>query len=274
MLNFVKKALKLGSIPVIILTNEINFMSEYEEILEALLVKCLFYTFESQTELFVIVDTIEDSKMKDLVKIYNKLFEKYADKHLKFVFPIEFLKMKNKIDCTRILGHLKGIETLTFDAMRIAERLLCYGVNSNWLLAFNTNPVDSYCETAISNIKFNNDIMINYLFYISKITNALGLSAMLYYIPTGLLNKNEHIDQTDTTCDYQDGSIFFLLGGTFISTNQFYKENHWNDKNLSINGDTVSIKPHTSLILKSGIRYILFGSKLPKEQQVFIRQIL
>lgn len=232
------------------------------ETFEKIIQECLVYT-EGTTEILFLIEPnlmyIHDTiTLQKIIDEYNKILDKYNTKGVKFVILLEMQNMKNKIDCTRIDGHIKGLSMLLDEALSVALKLLEIRINDSWILGFNQNRTDSYSYT--DNIKFNNDIMLNYLFYINKITQSTKISALLYNIPCGLINKTENIEHTNTRCDYEDGSLLLLLGGTIQNQKDFYRENTWGD-NLKFDKKNVTFDSKLQKCIKSNIRYILFGSE-------------
>lgn len=243
-LQFVIASLRKGSIPGIKITTQKNNL---EKIIQEIL------PYIDHTTVILLIP------IEDITEEHVCLSEKY--KTIQFSATFDMDNMLDSIDCTRVFNKDKGLFMLNEEAKNVTKKIKDLNINSSWLLAFNQNDSDSYNDN-ISSIKFNNDIWLNYLFYISSIIKETCMEGMLYNIPVGLLNKNEIFNHTNTNCDYEDGSVFFFFGGTFVNKSLFYKENMWKDDALSVNQNTITIKEHLSLCLKHNIKYLLFGSKL------------
>ncbi len=245
-LNCVKTSLKKGSTPCIVLTEQKNNI-------EKTLQQCSVYLEQSQQQMILILP----------IKIVKEQWVSRVKK-LDFVnlgVLLNMEDMETSLDCTRTMGYEKGLYFLQREANRSIEKLKRLGIDNRWLLCFDQNKSDMANKDHLP-LKFNNDIWLNYLFYIAKINKALDCQALLYSIPIGLLNRNDIHNHTNTKCDYEDGSVFFFFGGKFTTTSSFYKENTWKDSKLKINGDVITVEPHLDLLPMNNIKYMLFGSKL------------
>ena len=149
--------------------------------------------------------------------------------------------------------------------MNLNERLKSYDLPEDWLICFNNNRIDSYCkDTTTANIHFNNDIFLNYVYFITRSMFGLKNEIMLYNVPVGLINKTDNFkSHTNTRCDYEDGSPNFIFGGKIQTDSEFYKQNLWGDT-LLCNENYVEIPGKLDFLMKLKIKYILFGSELPK----------
>lgn len=247
-LNCVKTSLKKGSIPCIVLTQQKNNI-------EKTLQECEIYLQQSKQQIIIILPIETIKKQRETVARLKKL------NFVKLGVLLCMESMETSLDCNRTLGYEKGLGLIQQESNKSIEMLKNLGINNEWILCFDQNKSDAANKDHIP-LKFNNDTWLNYLFYIAKINKAMGTQAMLYSIPTGLLNKNEIRNHTNTKCDYEDGSVFFFFGGKFTTSSSFYKENAWKDSKLKINGDVIIVESHLDLLLKNNIKYILFGSKL------------
>lgn len=259
---FVNSSLKKASIPVVIYDNKLKTkeldLKDYKNNLLEIVKNISIFNFNTifliEPELFYLKDT------EIFLDIYKNISKDFP--LIKFGICIELQMFKTRLDCTTKIGQQEGIYLLTQEATLLKDRLKALCIQDDWLLCFNNNRIDSFCKD-LTNIHFNNDVFLNYMYFITKSTDGLKNEKMLYNIPVGLINKTDNFKpHTNTRCDYEDGSPVLIFGGKIKTEMEFYKQNLWGDT-LLYEKETVEIPPKIDFLINIGIKWLLFGSELP-----------
>ena len=188
------------------------------------------------------------------------------------------------MNTTRIRGFKKGIKYLRESALRISSFYKDCGVldYSPTYIAFDKYILDGGLIQGNLDSFFNNDLWLNYIYFIKVFGNNLGLRKMIFQIPTGYMNESLDVSgYTDkrfpvlenTLGRAEDGSIIFFLGGKYKNNSNYFKENIWNDKKIEVVEDLITVREHATLSKRHGIDYILFGAGCNKSTTgVFMKQ--
>ena len=199
------------------------------------------------------------------------------------------------MNITRSQGLGPGLKSLKRAAIRISNFYKDCGVLDfgPTYIAFNKHILDGGLIRGVdklmdNNYFFNNDLWLNYLYFIRIFGDNLNLKKIIYQIPAGYLNRSLDIspytrkrypELPDQIQSAEDSSIVFFLGGVYTRQDAgYFKENTWNDRRLNIKEDcggsyTVAARNHIKLCRQQGIEYLLFGPGCDKSTTpVFMAQ--
>ena len=274
---FIKFCLSNGISPVIVYNNEIklknlsrddyhdkyfNNLLDVVTIIHDLNQNCSECILLIEPGLFRI-DTLENVHIKKFIQAYSDVSREVKKLNIHVSYNVDFTCVKKIIDINT--NRDLKLKRLLFLAEYMGGMYSSIGIKDSYM-AFNHNPTDSYNY----GVKFNNDMWIDYIFFINKFLSTIKCKGILYDIPVGRLNgcldisrdtNRRYPDHSNKHCDYEDGSVVFFFGGSFNKNiNTFYLENRWG-KSLTIYDDKVVFKDHIDLCVKSGITHILFGGK-------------
>ena len=183
------------------------------------------------------------------------------------------------IPSTTIIGHNAGLNLIKTNALIISNFYKEAGV----LLYTNVLCADRYgldgAVVTASDAKqpqnsrwfWNNDIYMNYIYFVQCIMKNLSCTYFLWQLPCGYINASQERSPytgslfpvlTDIPPSGEDGCPCFVFGSTFTrdaATKDYFGADDWKD-GVVVLGNTIKWKDHTNFLFNNGIEGVLFGA--------------
>lgn len=196
-------------------------------------------------------------------------------------FKEEGTPSQGLMHATEYMGWEKGREFIQYGARKTAEYymnagILSYGAD---FISIDKYGLDGGYESsgpsnpAASNWFWNADLWNNYLLYTKTLHETTNKPVTLWQLPVGHINTSQSIspytnsifpDLPNTTMKYEDSAPTFFFGDTFKPGSgarfNHFSSNLANDKDVTVNGDTITYGSHIDEAKDCGITTMLFGA--------------
>lgn len=213
-----------------------------------------------------------ENTLASFIKTINRMFKIYSEKtEVSHCVNLSVLSSE-LIPITRRIKHDEGLAVIKEEAIKLAIFYKKCGVQDYRYLTFDKYKKD---VGLIENEKvkrewyWNNDLWLNWLYFIKTMCEHLDMYSILWQIPSGKLNNSRDVspytntyfeDHTNVIPDGEDNASIFFFGGKINNNDKYLQENEWHDYKFTVKDGSIVFKEHLKEVYDSRVRYLLFGA--------------
>jgi hypothetical protein len=234
---------------------------------------------------------IFNDTLSGLVNSINFLCKKYCSSKVKIGWQINVWSSTysgkvipgglSLMKSSDTIGLENGKKLIINEATEIANFYKLCGITNNtdffsvdkYGLSFRGVTLNDLTNAIKSNWGWNHDHWMNYLLYCKTLGDVLNQKCILWQIPSSHLNSSQsinpitnkkYIDISNIPGSYEDSSMTFFLGDTFIPKikieEEYWKKNEWNSKECIINNNMITWNSMMNKLLENNIFCMLCGA--------------